>query len=166
MQKYSEILEYLKEFYKSLEKCYRRTLQLYEFFDKELKIKDDAKLKEINNIKDVKLSLDELNNNIQEVEYFVNQGVWLQERFPTAKYEDVVGLCKVANIEEIKEQDYSLNPGRYVGVLVEEDGLTEEEFQQTILNLESELKVLNNESHELEFKIAENIRTLVKVDEE
>lgn len=163
---YNEILKSLKEFYKSLEKCYRRTVRLYEFFDKELKIKDDAKFKEINKPKDAKLKLDELNISIHEVEYFINQGLWLQERFPQAKYEDVIGLCKVANLEEIQEQDYSLNPGRYVGVVIEEDGLTEEEFQQTILGLNSELEFLNKEAYELELKIVENMRMLVKVDEE
>ena len=42
------------------------------------------------------------------------------ENFPDHKYKDVVGLCKVATLEEIKEQGYSLNPGRYVGVKIEE----------------------------------------------
>ena len=53
---------------------------------------------------------------------------WLQERFPKAEYEDVTGLCKLASPAEVKEQEYSLNPGRYVGVVIEEDGKTEEEF--------------------------------------
>lgn len=166
IQEYNKILECLKEFYKALEKCYRRTVRLYEFFDKELKIKDDSKFKEINKTKDVKLKLDKLNNNIHSVEYFTSQSVWLQERFPSAKYEDVTGLCKVANIEEIKAQEYSLNPGRYVGVVIEEDGLTEEEFQQTILGLNLELEALNREAKELEIKISDNIRMLVKEDEE
>jgi len=40
----------------------------------------------------------------------------LAERFPDGKYIDVPGLCKVESIEKIKEQGWSLNPGRYVGV--------------------------------------------------
>ena len=58
---------------------------------------------------------------------------WLQERFPKAEYEDVIGLCKLATPAEVKEQDYSLNPGRYVGVVIEEDGKTEEEFIADLL---------------------------------
>jgi len=44
---------------------------------------------------------------------------WLTERFPEGKYVDVVGLCKAAKLDGedgIIDQDYSLNPGRYVGV--------------------------------------------------
>ena len=37
------------------------------------------------------------------------------ERFPDGVYADVPGLCKVATIEEIEAQGWSLNPGRYVG---------------------------------------------------
>jgi len=48
----------------------------------------------------------------------------LQERFPKAEYEDVIGLCRLASPADVKEQEYSLNPGRYVGVVIEEDGKT------------------------------------------
>ena len=82
---------------------------------------------------------------------------WLQERFPEAKYEDVTGLCKLATLEEVREQDYSLNPGRYVGVVIEEDGKTEEEFVEEILGLNEELETLNKEAAELEKIIAKNI---------
>jgi type I restriction enzyme M protein len=60
--------------------------------------------------------------------YFEAQIQWLNERFPNGVYEDVTGLCKAATFAEIEEQDWSMNPGRYVGVVIEEDGLTEEEF--------------------------------------
>ena len=64
---------------------------------------------------------------------------WLQERFPKAEYEDVTGLCKLASPVDVKEQDYSLNPGRYVGVVIEEDGKTEEEFVSELLAMNEEL---------------------------
>ena len=50
----------------------------------------------------------------------------------------------------VDEQDYSLNPGRYVGVVIEEDGKTEEEFTAEILALNAELQKLNGEARELE----------------
>ena len=31
-------------------------------------------------------------------------------------YRDAVGLCKIATLNEIEAQGWSLNPGRYVGV--------------------------------------------------
>ena len=72
----------------------------------------------------------------------------------------VTGLCKLATLEEVKEQDYSLNPGRYVGVVIEEDGKTEEEFIEDILSLNAELLELNKQAGTLESVIAHNVKQL------
>jgi type I restriction enzyme M protein len=69
----------------------------------------------------------------------------------------VTGLCKLAAPEDIKEQDYSLNPGRYVGVVIEEDGKTEEEFIEELVSLNNELNRLNLEAKKLEEVIDHNI---------
>lgn len=71
--------------------------------------------------------------SINTKEYYQKQIDWLNERFPNGKYEDVIGLCKVAKLDGedgIIDQDYSLNAGRYVGVVIEDDGMTEEEFKR------------------------------------
>jgi len=86
---------------------------------------------------------------------------WLQERFPEARYEDVTGLCKLAGLEEVREQDYSLNPGRYVGVVIEEDGKTEEEFISDLVDFDDQLLAAANLAHELETLIHNNIKTLI-----
>lgn len=112
--------------------------------------------------------IDEYKANMKEAEekqYWQDNIDWLLERFPDGEYRDVVGLCKAAAIEGedgIKEQDYSLNPGRYVGVVIEEDGLTEDEFKQEIILLNRELQELNTTAKELEQRIAENLLLLVK----
>ena len=88
---------------------------------------------------------------------------WLLERFPDGVYRDVVGLCKVAKLDGedgIIDQDYSLNPGRYVGVVIEDDGMTEEEFKAEMFSLNTELAKLNSEAHLLEEKIALNLQEL------
>ncbi len=93
--------------------------------------------------------------------YWQAQIDWLLERFPDGKYRDVIGLCKVAKLEGedgIIDQDYSLNPGRYVGVVIEDDGMTEEEFKAEMLSLNDELSRLNEEAHQMEIKIAENLK--------
>ena len=46
---------------------------------------------------------------------------WFKEHFAEGNYEDVEGLCKIVDLEEVREQDYSLTPGRYVGVSIEID---------------------------------------------
>ncbi|MFH2065926.1 MAG: class I SAM-dependent DNA methyltransferase [Pseudomonadota bacterium] len=110
--------------------------------------------------KQVKADLDALHREIKETEYFFIHINWLQERFPDARYEDVTGLCKLATLEEIREQDYSLNPGRYVGVVIEEDGKTEEEFIEEMLTMNNELNRLNADARKLEEVINHNILQL------
>ena len=104
------------------------------------------------------------NLNTQEnKEYWQEQIDWLNERFPDGVYQDVIGLCKVAKIDGedgIKDQDYSLNAGRYVGVVIEDDGMTKEEFKDTMLSLNDELLKLNEEAKQLEEQIALNIKGL------
>jgi len=95
--------------------------------------------------------------------YWQSQIDWLAERFPEGKYRDVVGLCKVAKLDGedgIRDQDYSLNAGRYVGVVIEDDGLSEEEFKETMLGLNDEFAALNEEAKKLEDQIAGNIKAL------
>lgn len=111
--------------------------------------------------KQLKTALETLHNEVKNAESFFAHIHWLQERFPEAKYEDVTGLCKLADLEEIKEQDYSLNPGRYVGVVIEEDGKTEEEFIEDLVSLQGQLDGLASEASSLHEQIATNIRSLV-----
>ena len=88
---------------------------------------------------------------------------WLLERWPEGKYQDVIGLCKVAKLEGedgIKDQDYSLNAGRYVGVVIEDDGMTEEEFRDTMQGLHSEFSQLNDEAQTLQAEIENNLKEL------
>jgi type I restriction enzyme M protein len=110
--------------------------------------------------KALKAELEELHKDIKAAEQFFIHIQWLQERFPKAEYEDVTGLCKLATLDEVKEQDYSLNPGRYVGVVIEEDGKTEAEFIEEILSMNDELEKLNEEAQELETVIGQNIRLI------
>lgn len=101
--------------------------------------------------------------DVMSKSYWQTQIDWLNERFPKGKYQDVIGLCKVAKLDGedgIIDQDYSLNAGRYVGVVIEEDGLTAEEFKAEMLSLNNEFVKLNDEAHSLECVIAENLKEL------
>lgn len=77
-------------------------------------------------------------------------------------YHDVPGLCKAATIQEIEQQGWSLNPGRYVGVAKGED-LSDEDFKEKLEALNEELEVLNAEARELEARIAENVVELLEI---
>ena len=69
-------------------------------------------------------------------------------------------MAKLEGEDGIKDQDYSLNPGRYVGVVIEDDGMTEEEFKAEMRSLADELTSLNTEAHKLEETIAANLKEL------
>ncbi|MDA3049316.1 type I restriction-modification system subunit M [Campylobacter sp. JMF_02 ED1] len=95
--------------------------------------------------------------------YYQAQIDWLSEHFPEGVYNDVVGLCKVAKLngeDGIIEQDYSLNPGRYVGVVIDDDGLSEDEFKEKMLDLHGEFQKLSIQAQELEKTIDLNLKEL------
>jgi type I restriction enzyme M protein len=73
--------------------------------------------------------------------------------------QDVAGLCKVVSRADIEAADWSLTPGRYVGVApaeVDEDF----DFEQTLRDIHVELADLNREAVELAGKIAANFEGL------
>ena len=72
---------------------------------------------------------------------------WLTEKFGEGLYKDVLGLCKIATIQEIEEKNYSLTPGAYVGVAeAEDDGV---DFHERMNEIHAELKRLNSEANVL-----------------
>lgn len=88
---------------------------------------------------------------------------WLLERWPDGTYRDVIGLCKVAKItgeDGIEDNDWSLNAGRYVGVVIEDDGMTENEFRQEMLSLNGEFSQLSAEAADLQKEIEKNMKDL------
>jgi type I restriction enzyme M protein len=112
-------------------------------------------------IKALKTALEELHKEVKNAELFYRHIHWLHERFPKAEYEDVVGLCKLASPADVKEQEYSLNPGRYVGVVVEENGKTEEEFIADVLSIRDELAILSCTQAKLESVISNNLKEII-----
>ncbi|MHA1856213.1 MAG: class I SAM-dependent DNA methyltransferase [Promethearchaeota archaeon] len=74
------------------------------------------------------------------------------------EYEDVLGFCKSVKIEEIRKHNHILTPGRYVGF--EENEIDDEEFNEKMDNLKSELVKLMSESRGLDKKIIKNLEGL------
>ncbi|MDD3744663.1 MAG: N-6 DNA methylase, partial [Lentimicrobiaceae bacterium] len=95
---------------------------------------------------------------LHETEYFYKQAHWLTSRFPEGVYTDVEGLCKVVTQKEIEAKDWSLSPGRYVGV----DTATDDDFdyEERLNEIHIELDGLNEEAIDLAKTISENYKEL------
>jgi type I restriction enzyme M protein len=85
----------------------------------------------------------------------------MKESFPKDKYADVLGLCKVATLEEIEAQGWSLSSGRYVGVAERE--ADDFEFAERLEELSEELEKLHGEARELEERITENVERILNI---
>jgi type I restriction enzyme M protein len=96
---------------------------------------------------------------LKQTAYFERQAHWLLSRFPDAKFAAVPGLCKIVSRADIEKADWSLTPGRYVGVApqeVDEDF----DFEQAIGEIRTELADLNKEAAVLAAKIQRNLEEL------
>lgn len=114
----------------------------------------DSKKNEAPTVRDAALDA------LKQAGYFIHQVHWLHSRFPQALFEDVPGLCKAVSVEDIAANDYSLTPGRYVGVAAaaEDD---EDDFAETLRGIHAELAELNDKAVELAGRIAGNFEELL-----
>ena len=97
-------------------------------------------------------------NVLSEILTTVNEHEWLVEKFGEGKYCDVLGLCKIATIQEIEEKNYSLTPGAYVGVAEQEDDGVD--FHERMTEIHAELAQLNKEANVLMEEIMKGWETL------
>ena len=97
-------------------------------------------------------------STLRDIQTIINEYMWLTERFGIGEYKDILGLCKLATVEEIAEKNYSLTPGAYVGVAeVEDDGV---DFKKRMKEIHEELLKLQAESNELMNSISKNMEEL------
>lgn len=96
---------------------------------------------------------------LKQVRYFWRQAHWLAERFPEGKLRDVEGLVKLVDKSEVAVNDWSLTPGRYVGVAPEE--VDEDfDFEEALREIHVELEDLNAEAVKLAARIKKNFEEL------
>jgi type I restriction enzyme M protein len=96
---------------------------------------------------------------LRQAIYFHRQVAWLQDRFPQAELVAVPGLVKLVSRGDIEAADWSLTPGRHVGMAppeVDEDF----DFEQTLLDIHTELADLDSEAVELAARIQLHIKAL------
>ena len=85
--------------------------------------------------------------DLEDILETARQHEWLTEKFGEGEYKDVLGLCKIATIQEIEEKNYSLTPGAYVGVAEQEDDGVD--FHERMNEIHAELAQLNAEANVL-----------------
>jgi type I restriction enzyme M protein len=93
------------------------------------------------------------------IRYFARHANWLQERFPDGTLRDVEGLVKLVSFKELEANDWSLTPGRYVGVAPQEED-EDFDFEETMREIHGELADLNAEAVELAAMIAKNFAAM------
>lgn len=95
---------------------------------------------------------------LEEILNVVKEVNWLYSKFGEGEYEDISGLCKIADIETIEEKGWSLTPGAYVGVApVEDDGV---DFEERMKEIHQELLALQEESNKLMDAISKNMEEM------
>lgn len=78
-------------------------------------------------------------------------------RNPDGDYTDNKGFCNSTPIAKVKELDYVLTPGRYVGLAEQEDDF---DFKERFTNLKTEFEAQLKEEAELNERIRENLNKI------
>ena len=98
-------------------------------------------------------------DQLKLVRYFHRQAHWLLSRFPAARLVAVPGLVKLVDRAELAAHDWSLTPGRYVGVAPEEED-EDFDFEGVMHDIHIELAGLNEEAASLAAQIQANFAGL------
>lgn len=110
-------------------------------------------------VKSMRLAGDDFIETLKALLTLVEDYEWLTSKFGLdGNYQDIAGLCKIATQEEMKEKNYSLTPGAYVGV--EEKKRDEVDFPKRMKEIHEELLTLQNRSNELFRTIDNNFEEL------
>jgi type I restriction enzyme M protein len=159
---FESISENLRDLTKQVDHIYKLSVRCIDQATKDLNARqcDTWDNKAVNKLKkDIDPLRKKAVEQIKLPVYFYRQIHWLQLRFPDAQLVDVPGLVKLTNIEEIEKNDWSLTPGRYVGVApIEED--PDFNFTQTMTDIHTELADLNKEAIALAQTIQSNFEEL------
>ncbi len=166
----ADYLKTLTEQYKNeleaLKKDVDALSELWKLADKHAKLKNDKAwaTNDLNRVdKVLEADLKTSSEAIDQTTYWYDNIHRLQKRFPEATYQDVIGLCKkVDRSEYAHEHDYSMNAGRYVGVELETDTLSEIDFRTKIEQTTVKLEELNSATSKLEESILQNLNDILQ----
>lgn len=131
-----------------------------KILDKKVEEKEGKKQLQILRSKITTLNKPIVNFTEETKEYYkqTKQGIsdwkYFMEWFPDGNYQDIEGLCKIVSLDEVKEQEYSLTPGRYVGYTIQFD--EEFDYKKRMKEIKKELTELNNSAIEINQNINNN----------
>lgn len=146
-----------------LDQAVRSTLRLVDAAEKDLAARDDDRwpTREIGKARKALEAARELAmDQLKQVRHFQRHAAWLIERFPDARYCDVQGLCKAVTRVEIEAANWSLTPGRYVGVAAAEED-EDFDFAAAIGEVHDELKALNAQAFVLASRIEAGLAAVI-----
>ncbi len=152
----------LKALYKQIDLLFKQTIRSVEVAEKDLEARSNGAWdnREVNRLKK---ELDEIRKEsveqLKQPGYYFRQIEWLQSRFPDAQLVDVEGLVKLVDQSKLEANDWSLTPGRYVGVAPPEED-EDFNFEESIRDIHLELEGLNQEASELAEIIQNNFKDL------
>ncbi len=162
VKKFAPLAESSRNLVKQTDLLYKLALRLIETCENEC----DAKANDFwagKNITRARKDADKARQlaveQLKQVRYFWRQAHWLTERFPEAELCDVEGLVKLVDRAKIETNDWSLTPGRYVGVVPEEED-ENFDFEETLREIHVELEDLNAEAATLAATIKKNFEEL------
>jgi type I restriction enzyme M protein len=110
------------------------------------------------NLKNIEITKKELVEQVKQVLYYYGHWQWLSVRFPNGNYSNVEGLCKIVDSKDVSGKDYSLTPGRYVGVAnAVDEGF---DYEARLTEIKIELQDLNIEANNLANVIQVNLEEM------
>ncbi|QTA84217.1 type I restriction-modification system subunit M [Desulfonema magnum] len=146
-KRFQPVSDKIRALGKNTDHVYKLNTRVAEYAEKEMGSRKDADwnnkemtqlLKDLDRLR--KKAIESLKGTL----YFYKQVIRLQSRFPDARFADVEGLCKQVDRSEIEENDWSLTPGRYVGVAVQEE--EDFDFEERLREIHVEIEGLNEEA--------------------
>ncbi len=146
MESYKTVLDADKKAMLAAEKEHRKK-------DKELRKQLDAKARQLRELTSVfnqyheQFTQSSVGEPLHDYKQSLKDWHALTDHFPDDHYQDIEGFCKVVDLEEVVENDYSLTPGRYVGYSIQID--EDFDYQGRMAEIHRELAGLNNEANEL-----------------
>ncbi len=151
---YQMLAKPFTELEKQLE-AHKKQLAQKEAEAKEQKLKPAEKKKlldphknRINKLgKVIKIYVEITTEDLKELKQAADDWASLYEYFPEGTYRDIEGLCKWVDLDEVEEQDYSLTPGRYVGVSIDID--PNFDYKGRMTEIHEELDSLNKKANTL-----------------